>query len=214
MRLLIINPNSSVEVTDNLRSILTPPANVQLDFYTGPSDSPKEIVVANSAQSEEVCLRDIKEKELNDYYGYLVCCFSNHPLVDSLQEYTGKPVMGIMQACLLKTIVSAGDSQIVTSTSDWEEVLDQGIQDILGATAFPTNFRKTASLNITVLNLQSSFDVLLQKMKLLVGKDVKNVILGCAGMSGLDGKLKEEMGIEFIDPVVVGVEFLVAHVRS
>lgn len=214
MKLLIINPNSSQEVTNNLKTILTPPPQVELDFYTGPPQSPREIVVANSQLSADVCLVDIQQKNLNYYDGYLVCCFSNHPLVKSLQLYTQKPVMGIMHASILKTIVSPGNLMIITSTSDWEPVLDEAIYQILGSNDLPTNFKPTTSLNITVLNLQSNFDILSEKMQKLIPHDVNNVILGCAGMSGLDEKLKHIFKINFIDPVAVGVEFLVAHVRS
>ena len=50
------------------------------------------------------------EDRLN-YDGYLVCCYSDHPLVYSLGKLTKKPVMGIMQATLLFALLQPTTKQ-------------------------------------------------------------------------------------------------------
>ena len=148
VKILVINPNSSEKVTKNLEKQLLNRKMFNC-FYTGPSDSPKEITPTTSLQSEKAVLEDFKvniEDRLN-YDGYLVCCYSDHPLVYSLGKLTKKPVMGIMQATLLFALLQPTTKTtrlfILTSTSEWELVLDQSIIDFVGADNFPVkNLRK------------------------------------------------------------------------
>ena len=112
VKILVINPNSSEKVTKNLEKQLLNRKMFNC-FYTGPSDSPKEITPTTSLQSEKAVLEDFKvniEDRLN-YDGYLVCCYSDHPLVYSLGKLTKKPVMGIMQATLLFALLQPTTKQ-------------------------------------------------------------------------------------------------------
>lgn len=225
VKILVINPNSSEQVTKNLEKTITQPENVQLFFYTGPSDSPKEITPTTSLQSEKAVLEDFKvniEDRLN-YDGYLVCCYSDHPLVYSLGKLTKKPVMGIMQATLLFALLQPTTKTtrlfILTSTSEWELVLDQSIIDFVGADNFPVKkFEKTRGLNVNVTNLadEEQFSKIYNVTKSIFNeyKDVGCVLLGCAGMAGLDTKLGEKFpNVRFIDSVKIGIEQLVTLIR-
>lgn len=222
MKLLIINPNSSEKVTSNLKNIVVPPPETELEFYTAPSEAPPEIDgAATSAKSEEVVLPDlISTNAVENYDGFLVCCYLDHPLVHSIRKLTSKPVLGIMQATLLWGLANQRKLFVLTSVSAWEPLIDQGIKDFVGTDEFPIKrFEHTRALNVSVLDLSepAEFKKISDKVTQFLdefGSDINCVLLGCAGMAGLDEKLSTAFpGIEFVDSVKVGVEYLAAEVR-
>lgn len=223
--LLVINPNSSVSVSDNLRLTITPPPGTTLEFYTAPPNAPKEISGKETLiQSEEATLPDILEKRLLDNYdGFLVACYSDHPLVALLAQHTDKPVLGIMQATLLYSYANARVRRlfVLTSTSGWLPLLDDAITRFAGSGHFPfEKFQKSRALNVLVLNLSdaSEYSKITERVSAFLREyasdNIDCVLLGCAGMAGLDEKLHAEFPhIVFIDSVKAGVEFLVSLTR-
>lgn len=224
--ILIINPNSSVGVTNNLKDILIKPPQVQFEFYTAPPEAPKEINGnETSILSEKVVIPDLLEKGTIDKHdGFLVCCYSDHPLIHSLGKHTHKPILGIMQATLLYALLTPSVSRlfILTSVNEWEPLLDKAITDFVGASEFPTKkFQKTKGLDVSVLSLSDpeEYSKISTRVKDILNKEyahdnINCVLLGCAGMAGLDEKLNESFPeVQFIDSVKVGVEFLTGLIR-
>lgn len=223
--ILVINPNSSVSVSENLRSTVAAPPGVTLEYYTAPLDAPPEISGTETLiQSEQASLPDILQKNLLDKYdGFLVACYSDHPLVYSLAKHTSKPVLGIMQATLLYSYANARARKlfVLTSTSGWLPLLDDAITKVAGAGTFPyEKFQKTRALDVLVLNLSdaSEFLKITDRLELFLREYAEDhidcVLLGCAGMAGLDEKLRAKFpSIVFIDSVKAGVEFLVSLTR-
>lgn len=223
--ILVVNPNSSTKVTDNLRAILVAPPGIDLEFYTAPASAPKEIDGAKTLhESEQAVLPDFAEKKLLEKHdGFLIGCYSDHPLTHSLAKLTSKPVLGIMQATLLFSYANAGLSKsfVLTSTSGWNGLLDDAITSFAGCGVFPeVKFQRTRALDVLVLSLADpvEFEKITKRVKQVLAeyKDDKIdcVLLGCAGMAGLDEKLAAKFpGILFVDSVKIGVEFLSGLVR-
>ncbi|KAI3405628.2 DCG1 [Candida oxycetoniae] len=227
--LLIINPNCSEKVTDNLQKVLSfvSTNDAFLSFYTAPITAPKEITnEQTSLESEAVVLADFKKRQefFSKFDGFMVCCYSNHPLIKSLTELTGKPVLGIMQATLIYALSNpkVSKSFILTSTREWEPLLDQSIIDFVGASDFPkTKFQKTKGLDVSVLNLADieEYERIRERVKEILENEysqenINCVLLGCAGMAGLDSKLSTDFpSITFVDCVKSATELLCSLVR-
>lgn len=221
LSLLVINPNSSTSVTENLRKTVTAPHGTTLEFYTAPASAPREISGSETLkESEEAVLPDILEKKLLDAHdGFLVACYSDHPLVRSLAQHTTKPILGIMQATLL---YSFGNQRfrkliVITSTSGWLPLLDEATTQFAGSGKFPeARFYKSRALDVLVLNLSDSseFEKIADRVGHILRENGQSepidcVLLGCAGMAGLDAKLRQRFpDVEFIDSVKAGVSFL------
>lgn len=215
--LLVLNPNSSEKVTENLRNTVHAPETVRLSFYTAPEPAPKEITgEETSKQSEKVVLHDFKGRKL-DYDGILVCCYSDHPLVHSLAALSGRPVMGIMQATLLYALLNRSLRRlfVLTSVTEWLPLLDTAIADFVGSSCFPSGkFQRTRALDVNVTNLSDpeQFAKIERKVAAFLDEykhdEIDCVLLGCAGMAGLDKKLSEKFPLQFIDSVKIGVDFL------
>lgn len=215
--LLIINPNSSKSVTDNLEFILTAPPHTTLTFYTGPPNAPPEIIdYETSLSSANACFPELRDSYINKYDGFLVCCFSDHPLIYMLREITDKPIFGIFQASLTYSLTqSPSKFGILTSTKSWESILDNSTDDFFGGYRCPL-FQGTVASEVDVLKLSDPtyFSKLVEKAKVLSGRESRIILLGCAGLSGLESKLEKEIpGVKFIDSVKIGVELLNALVR-
>lgn len=221
--ILVINPNSSAKVTDGLRAMLTPPPGITLEYYTAPPSAPKEIDGAETLDlSEKAVLPDLLQRKLHTAHdGYLVCCYSDHPLVLSLARETKLPVLGIMQASLLYSYANARLTKlfVLTSTSGWLPLLDQALTAFAGSGVFPSaKFYPSKALDVLVLSLadEAEFNKIVTRVKAVFGEypDADCVLLGCAGMAGLDEKLGEVFpDVVFVDSVKAGVEFLCGLMR-
>lgn len=221
-KVLVINPNSSEKVTGDMEAILAHNSGIDYDFYTAPSAAPKEISgTETSIKSERVVLPDLVDKRLLNYDGYLVCCYSDHPLIYSLKTYTSKPIMGIMHGTLLYSMMnpSLQKSIIITSFSSWEPILDEAIMKFFDTDKFPSNrMAATKSLDINVVNLNNpeTFQAIVGRVALILKGDaaIDCVLLGCAGMVGLDAKLAAQFpGIKFIDGDKISMELLTSLIR-
>lgn len=228
MNLLVINPNSSKSVTENLQNILVAPPEVTLHFYTAPAEAPKEISGTETSNlSAKVALPDLLElQKAHSYDGFLVGCYSNHPLIESLAKHTKKPTLGIMQATLLYSILNPSVSKlfILTSYAEWEPLLDALVCDIVGNAPghYPSQkFQKSKGLNVSVVSLAdpAEYAKIENRVTEILNGEYKDdaidcILLGCAGMAGLDTKLAESFPhIQFIDCLKVGVELLTSLVR-
>lgn len=220
MLLLVINPNSSEAVTENLRLTVKAPPGFSLAFYTAPASAPAEIDgPALSVLSEQAVLPDALFRNLlMQHDGFLVACYSDHPLIHSLARHTSRPVLGIMQATLLYSMARPAGRllAVLTSTSGWNALLDEAIVKFGGSGTFPAQrFVKTSALDVGVLALSDTvhFAVIRAKVAALLKENpaLDCVLLGCAGMAGLDERLGQEFGeVKFVDSVKAGVLFLAA----
>ena len=61
----------------------------------------------------------IQQNALAAHDGFLVACYSAHPLVESLRENTSRPVVGIFQASIFWALSLGGRFGIITTTRRW-----------------------------------------------------------------------------------------------
>ncbi|KAK5168442.1 dal80p-controlled protein [Saxophila tyrrhenica] len=237
--LLIIQPNTTVSMTEGLKPLVNSLSfdTTMYTYFTAPSGVPSINNEDDAAVSAKACLPALKEK-LNDYDGFLVCCYSQHPLVGQLRSeiaklgFHGKAVTGIFEAsvatCLQSTDLKAKFG-IVSTGAQWTEILGHAVSELLGV-AGSTRYAgtETTGLNADELHSTPKAEVdrrMKEATKRLVGKgDVQAICLGCAGMAGMDEVVREgclealgeEKGrrVKIVDGVVSGVVFLEGALRS
>ncbi|KAH8817755.1 Asp/Glu/hydantoin racemase [Flagelloscypha sp. PMI_526] len=226
VKLLVINPNSTESITDGLREILVTPPEAELFFMTAPPDAPTsidDITTGNLTASS--CFRKIMAEDLiNKYDGFLVCCFSNHPLTHMLRETTSKPVIGILEAAITRALLVGNRFGIVTSGSGYKYHSHAEISTVLGGKS--DKFAGIAFSGIGVVELREGDRVKVEKSvkesaaKIAAeGADV--ILLGCAGMAGMEELVKQGVREgqptlpipKVIDGAKSGVEFLASLVR-
>lgn len=196
--LLIINPNSSKSITDGLIDALTPltPLGTKLVFYTAPNTAPSAITDSTTGiQSANSCYNDIITQDLiNRHDGFLVCCFSDHPLTHMLREKTSKPVIGILESAIVQAMLVGQRFGIVTTGTGYKYIHYTEVRNFLGATS--ERFAGLIAVGLGVVELregdqQKIVTHMKQGSRQVAEKGADVVILGCAGMAGMESLIKD-----------------------
>jgi Asp/Glu/hydantoin racemase len=214
-------------------------------MYTAPQESPASIDNGlDVTASSEAVYRDLQKTGLiQGYDAALVACYSVHPLVHRLQEEPGRhgrvAVIGIFEASILASLSLLPQQSpsptwgIVTTGSFWEEHLSKGVKAFLGQASNDAN-AKFAGVQSTGLDAADfhggvSHKVICDRLKtaskrLLRARSVGCVIMGCAGMAGLEDIIREAAVEEYgtangnqvliIDGVRAGIGILEQMIKN
>lgn len=176
---------------------------------------------------------------LSQHDGFLVACYSKHPLVPILKEQKAikdglKAVTGIFEASVSTSLQLIHPDErfgIVSTGKVWEKILSEAVVDFLGTGSDAS--KRFAGVETTGLNATDLHDAPPEEVRKRMKEAVKRLLkkgkvgaicLGCAGMAGMDEMVREacveELGgedgnrVRIIDGVVAGVAWLEGAVRS
>ncbi|CAF4833680.1 unnamed protein product, partial [Rotaria sp. Silwood1] len=195
-KILLINPNSTSSMTSTAMKALIDLENfpsTQVDQFTASSAAPSEITsFTTEVTSAAACIHTLIPL-LQQYDGFLVACFSEHPLVEMLREHTNKPVVGIMEASLVHATFLGHRFGILTTNKEWEPLLSKSIHHLaldhrcggIKATNISPASLECAGQDIVNAAISEAVRELVEKN----GCDV--IVLGCAGMSGLESTVQQ-----------------------
>lgn len=240
-RILIYNPNSSESITNGLKSILDPikDVGIQLTFQSGPSTAPESINDAptsiQSAQAgyETLIGRDGGSSLQKKYDAILICCFSDHPLVNMLRHVLPAhiTVMHLLESGLIAGLTSSGGRPIgiITTGADMVRDIDAGIAAFFGSSAKGNDrYAGCIATNLGVLQLRDLSqkehveETIRRQCAELAKRGIGAVILGCAGMAGMEAIVrkgladhlgKEANRVAIIDTAKAGLHLLTAQTR-
>ncbi|KAF9244518.1 Asp/Glu/hydantoin racemase [Melanogaster broomeanus] len=214
-KVLIINPNSTSEMTDGLRQAPVPQPDIEYHFFTNPDGPPSIDDEDTCHASAESCMKALLDDQANgvdltQYGGFVVACYSLHPLVNKLKAETGKPAVGIFEASVTTCLHLIDASQkfgIVSTGNNWETLLTEGVAEILGAPHADggTRFAGVGTTGLTASALHKATHEEAQQLmkdatkRLLRDQrnqgDNRNLVgaicLGCAAMTGLQKTVRE-----------------------
>lgn len=211
MRLLLINPNTSADMTAAIlaagRAALPDSATNIVVEAIQPTRGPASI----EGQLDEVVSAhwalDVILPIADRFDGFVVACYSHHPLVGALREVVNQPVVGIMEASILHALPLGERFSIVTTSSRWQPLLAEGVR----ALGFEQRCASVRSSGLSVLEL-GSLPAELVRQRLCeeavaaVQLDGATVVcLGCAGMAGLEAAVSAASGVPVVDGVRAGV---------
>lgn len=156
------------------------------------------------------------EKDIATYAGFLVACYSVHPLTERLPSILPPsiPVVGIFEASISTALSllrptppknADGQTQkvkkfgIVTTGTYWEKTLTEGVMEAVGVDdiAHCKRFKGVFSTGLSAGELHTApAEEVRRRMKdatrrLVQDDDVSVVCLGCAGMAGMDEMVRE-----------------------
>jgi len=220
-RILVINPNRSVEMTNTIRGMVRPPPGTMVQYYTSADGPPSIDGARTSVQSTMAALHPlIAGNALSGHDGFLIACYSAHPLVECLREMTSKPVMGIFQASIFWALSLGGRFGIVTTNQRWDYILTKSVHDLIGSNPA---FARVVCTGYTAAEVHGDSNrnqvhrAMAEAAQKLVKEDRCDIIiLGCAGMTGLEQTIREAVGnrITIIDGVVAGVHMLAGIIHA
>ncbi|KAI1490235.1 hydantoin racemase [Biscogniauxia mediterranea] len=242
-KILILNPNSSQAMTDGLRPAINDvdlPYSTEIHTYTAPPRSPasindgEDIQASTAAVLADLTNDDDDDGRLASYDGILVACFSAHPLVPALQSspsfsFRGA-VTGIFEASIVAALSLLAPGQkwgIVTTGAFWEAHLSDGVRAFLNGSSsggdLPANFAGVASTGLHASDFHDEGGVgpavVEAKLReatrrLLRGGQTACIVMGCAGMAGLERIIREAAREELGERFAYGVLHVVDGVRA
>lgn len=211
MKILLINPNTTQEFTDRVDKISRQFAAIGTEVTAmTPAYGPRSIEsiydeLLSSAGTLEAALANIDQ-----YDGFIIACYSDHPTVYALREITDKPVLGIAEASMLMACMLGYRFSIVTTNKEWEPLLNDAVQHF-GLTARCASVRSTGMpvLALETASPEETYQMILKASQAALQQDGAEVIcLGCAGMAGLDKQLEKDLQVPVIDGVIAALKLV------
>jgi allantoin racemase len=209
MRIKIINPNTTELMTAGIHETALRVARpgteiVTVNPLTGPSSIEGYFDGALSVIGvmEEV-LRSAKGEKVD---AFILACFGD-PGLEALRELTDIPVVGIAEAAIFLSCFLAPKFSVITVIPRVVVPMEQIVRKY-GVSERLASVRATKLSVLEFLeDLEGGKRALMQEGRLAVEEDGAEVLLlGCAGMAGLDGEMEKEVGVPVIDGVAAAVK--------
>lgn len=207
--ILVINPNSSVSVTQSMERCLDPV--IEATYHTihcvEISTSPPGIETDAHVQAVIPSLMDRVAASTAD--AFVLSCFSD-PGIAQVRKITKKPVLGIAESAYLAAL---GLGQRFGIVSLGQSSIDRHLR-YLQALKLDGRLAGDRSIDRTVVQLMDDgvVDVVSRCGQLLRDEDGADVIiLGCAGLGTYRQALQQSLGIPVIDPVQAAVVLACNH---
>lgn len=203
MRILVLNPNTSPEMTELVLRVLAPstPAGVTLKPATGRFGARYISSRSAGAIAGHAALDAFAEHGADCDAVYLACF--GDPGLMALKELADVPVVGMAEAACRQAALQGGRFSIVTGGERWGPILTEftaslGLDGRLAAveTVAPTGGDIAADPD-------GSIALLAEACRRTAERDgAKAVILGGAGLAGLAARVQPHVGV----PVICSTE--------
>lgn len=214
MRIMIINPNTSISMTDHIREELIPLKRSDTELtVTCPDKGPETIESAyDEAFATPPTLALVKKANVEGYDAVVLACFSD-PGLHAAREISSIPVIGIEESSLHMAAMLGAKFSIMTPrktriAAKQEEVHIRGMDYFLAS---------VRSLDLSVAETDADPEKTKQRIFDVATKAVQEdgaevIILGCAGMTGYAPELEKKLKIKIIDPTAVALKIAEAIV--
>lgn len=199
MKVLLINPNSDKDMTENLKKLVKNYRyeNISVNVR-GAVSTPKFIDSKEAIDSTYNELCEIIEEENYNYDIFIIGCHLD-PNLEKLRKKTDKIVMGICEVSVLFAKMLGKRFSVVGSSSKTVNlkenlVKNYGALDLLDEVGYPKEDKGNLA------------DSLYNASKEIVSeKDSDSIILGCAGFVNMDAYIQNKLGRDVIDGVAVAL---------
>ena len=198
MKILIINPNSDLEMTEAIQRTAENFSDGEFEVTCKPTPgAPKFIeTYEDEIKTAPGMIQLVRENE-DKFDAFIIACHDD-PNLDVMKEITRKPVVGMAEASM-KIASMLGHRFSVLTTSEHSIPIKEALarkyhlQDVLVSVRAPGKETIEKSNELKYMETAQSS----------IKEDMAEVlVLGCAGMTGLDKRLEEKLGIPVLDGIV------------
>ena len=211
MRLLLINPNTSPEVTATVKRVALGlvPASVELVPVTGRFGA-RYIASRSAAAIAGHAALDALAEHVDGNDAVLLACFGDPGLL-ALKELSPVPVIGMAEASCHLACTLGRRFAIVTGGERWPAMLEEFVAS-LGLAQRLAGIRALApSADVLSRNLDLAIEQLAEACRVAVREDgAEVVILGGAALAGLDGRVGAELDVPVICSLDAGLQATLA----
>lgn len=203
---LLINPNTSSEVTARLEERLRPllPAGTDLIARTAAFGAPYITCESSHAVAAHAVLQAWVEHRSAD--AVLIGCFGD-PGLFALREQCAVPVTGLAEAAFIEASVH-GPFAVVTGGARWKPML-QRLAQALGVGSALTHIETMSPSGAQMLaDPEMARTHLLQAITKARATGARAVVIGGAGLVGWAARLQPHFDVPLIDSVEAGLRVL------
>jgi len=214
MRLLIVNPNSTQDMTDRIGAEACGylPEGVELILRTNLSGPPSIQGAIDGDMALPGTLSLLRETQFD---AAIVGCFDDTGLVEATAMLS-KPVIGLGEAAARAANEAAGQFAILTTSELSVPVIAKNMRtyDLL------PKLNCVRASQIDVLDFETdraaASDNLTQAAKDLLFEvpTIRTIVLGCAGMGGLAEEMASALNIDIIDPIKASVNMAIKRYEA
>ena len=205
MRILVINPNSSVEMTESIRDALERIKRKDTDAEVVRLEgAPISIESAtDGAMSVPALLERVRWANRECFDAVIIACFSD-PGLEPAREVSEVLVLGIQQTTLAVATMLGHKYTILTPLSSRIASKEQDVRRF----RLDASCASVRALDLSVSQTEEDPELTKRRVKEVARAAIEQdgaeiVILGCAGMVGYADELEKELGIVVLDPTSV-----------
>jgi allantoin racemase len=213
--ILVINPNSSEEVTEGLRQALAGmclPGGPVIECITM-EDGPPGVVTQRDV--DEASLRTATLIESRpDASAYILACYSQ-PGLDLARSITRTPVYGIQDAGVLTAMANADLFGVIAVAEGSIPRHMRNLRRLGVDTRLAGEVALAGSISVADSGHgEESYAALHVAGEKLRQMGAGAIVLGCAGMSGHRQRLEDALGVHVIDPTQAAVAMALGNLLS
>ena len=217
MKIHLINPNTTAEMTETMRKTAQKIAWQNTDIIAITPNSGPETIEGHfdEAISAVGVAKAVMEGEKMGADSYIIACFGDPGLL-AARELTRAPVIGIAEAAFHMASLIATRFSIVTTLKRTGIIAEH----LLTQYGFSHHCRAIRAAEIPVLDLEKDPDCALQKIiaECLIAKEKDNIgaiVLGCGGMADLTEVIEKAVGLPIVEGVTSAVKLAesLVHLR-
>lgn len=196
-KILIINPNGSIEMTAAIHANATAFAGDDLDITTVPTPGAAPFVATYEDHFKAACgMVQLVREHQSEFDAFVVACHAD-PNLDLVKEISRKPVVGIAEASM-KLATMLGHSFSVVAPMQRTVPNKKALVEKYGLT------RDLAS--VRPADVEEGCDeaerLIAAGRRALLEDQAEVLVLGCAGFAGMDKHMEEALGVPVLDGVV------------
>lgn len=206
MKILIINPNTSKEMTETIDKTAKKYASPGTEITTVmPADGPTFIGNAYDIAIQAPKVIDIVEKNKDKYDYFIIACGSD-PGVDACRLVT-KNVIGIGEASIMTACAVARRFSYMNSTVESAAAVPARLRSLGIDPQRLASARPVGTSDEIVKKRFEKFNVYVDIGKKCIEDGAEAIIFSCAGMSDLKERLEQELKAPVIAGVISAVKF-------
>ncbi len=214
MKILVINPNTTVSMTNKIATVARAVARPDTEIIAASShDGPASIQgFLDVATCVPGLLKEVAQHK--DVDAIVIACFDDTGL-DAVRTLMSVPVLGIGEAAYHAASMIANKFSVITTLSRSVP----GLENNLMRYGLAQKCSRVRATEIPVLKLEEGDPATLDKIRSAIRASIDEdnaeaIVLGCAGMADLMAQLSEEFGLPVIDGVSASVTFAEALVNN
>jgi len=201
MKILIINPNTSVEMSKTINSTAKKYASAGTEITTvNPDDGPDFIANAYHAALQAPKVVELVEKNRGNYDYFIIACGSD-PGLEACRLVT-KNVIGIGEAAIMTACAVAKRFSFLSTTGESAAVVPDRLRSLGIDPSRCASARPVGTSDEIVKKRHEMFEVYCQVGQKCIEEDGAGaLIFSCAGMSDIKERLEQYLKV----PVIAGV---------